>query len=95
MFRVQKFFITYEKSVKNKLSGRQNTQFLYAVNILTKIVKETKTAKYSDSGGVPSIFKMGCVNNALQVARHDHSYQKENLSKEQLFEVDLFIRRKI
>ena len=29
---------------------------------------------------------MGCVNNSLQVARHDHSYQRENLSKEQLFE---------
>ena len=29
---------------------------------------------------------MGCVNNSLQVARHDHTYQRENLSKEQLFE---------
>ena len=30
--------------------------------------------------------KMGCVNNSLQVARYDHSYPRENLSKEQLFE---------
>ena len=54
-----------------------------------------KDSKIPRNGAVPSIFKMGCVNNALQVARHDHSYQKENLSKEQLYEVDLFIRRKI
>ena len=47
MFRVQKFVITYKKSGQNKLSGRQNTQFLYAVNILTQIVIETKIAKYS------------------------------------------------
>ena len=47
-FGFRNFYITYEKSGQNKLSGRQNTQFLYAVNILTKIVIETKIAKYSE-----------------------------------------------
>ena len=45
-----------------------------------------KDSKILKNGAVPSIFKMGCVNNSLQVARHDHTYQRENLSKEQLFE---------
>ena len=66
MFLVQKFFITYDKSGKNKLSGRQNTQFLYAVNILTKIDRN-KDSKILRNGAVPSIFKMGCVNNSLQL----------------------------
>ena len=54
-----------------------------------------KDSKIIRNGAVPSIFKMSCVKNSLQVARHDHSYQRENLSKEQLSEVDLFISRKI
>ena len=57
MFRVQKFFITYEKSGQNKLSGRQNIQLLYAVNILTKIVIETKIAKYSEMVQFPLYLK--------------------------------------
>ena len=43
-------------------------------------------SKILRNGAVPSIFKMGCVNNSLQVTTHDHSYPRENLSKEQLFE---------
>ena len=45
-----------------------------------------KDSKILRNFAVPSIFKMGCVNNSFQVARHDHSYQRENLSKGQLFE---------
>ena len=40
-----------------------------------------KDRKILLNGAVPSIFKMGCVNNSVQVARHDHSYPRENLSK--------------
>ena len=80
MFRVKKFFITYENIWIEQVIWKTKHPIFICSEHFDKNCYRNKESKILRNGAVPSIFKMGCVNNSLQVARHDHSYQiKSNL----------------
>ena len=82
IFLCSEFFHNIQKEWKEQVNWKTKHPILICSEHFDKDFYRKLDSKILRNCAV----KMGCVNNSLQVARHDHSYPRENLSKEQLFE---------
>ena len=82
IFLCSEFFHNIQKEWKEQVNWKTKHPILICSEHFDKDFYRKLDSKILRNCAV----KMGCVNNSLQVARHDHTYQRENLSKEQLFE---------